>query len=36
MANRREFTKTTKREALTRSGMLCEAVGPMYGEAVNG
>lgn len=30
MANRREFTKATKREALKRSGMLCEATGPMY------
>lgn len=30
---RREFTKTTKREALKRSGMLCEAVGTMYGLA---
>lgn len=25
---RREFTKATKRAALKRSGMLCEAVGP--------
>lgn len=31
MANRREFTKTTKREARKRSGMLCEAVGSIYG-----
>ena len=27
---RREFDKATKRAALKRSGMLCEAVGPMY------
>jgi 5-methylcytosine-specific restriction endonuclease McrA len=27
---RREFSKATKREALKRSGMLCEAVGGMY------
>lgn len=31
MANRREFSKTTKREALKRSGMVCEAIGKMYG-----
>lgn len=31
MANRREFTKKTQREALKRSGMKCEAVGAMYG-----
>ncbi|WP_430439044.1 HNH endonuclease signature motif containing protein [Shinella sp.] len=31
MANRREFTKKTQREALKRSGMVCEAVGAMYG-----
>lgn len=29
--SRREFTKKTMREALKRSGMLCEAVGTMYG-----
>ena len=29
--NRREFSKQTKRDALTRSGLLCEAVGSMYG-----
>lgn len=28
---RREFTTQTKREALQRSGMLCEAIGPLYG-----
>lgn len=28
---RREFTKPTMRAALTRSGMLCEAVGVWYG-----
>lgn len=28
---RREFTKATKREALKRSGGLCEAVGEWYG-----
>jgi 5-methylcytosine-specific restriction endonuclease McrA len=28
---RAEFTKSTKREALKRSGLLCEAVGTMYG-----
>lgn len=28
---RREFGKPTKREALKRSGMLCEAVGEWYG-----
>jgi 5-methylcytosine-specific restriction endonuclease McrA len=32
MANRREFTKETKRHALKRSGLLCEAVGAMYGH----
>lgn len=31
MANRREFTKKTQREALKRSGMKCEAEGAMYG-----
>lgn len=31
MANRREFTKQTKRDSLKRSGLLCEAVGAMYG-----
>lgn len=31
MATRSEFTKKTKREALKRSGFLCEAVGIMYG-----
>lgn len=31
MANRREFSKPTKRDALKRSGLLCEAVGAMYG-----
>lgn len=29
--SRAEFTKPTKREALRRSGGLCEAVGTMYG-----
>jgi hypothetical protein len=29
--SRREFTKKTKRAALQRSGMLCEAVGEWYG-----
>lgn len=29
--SRREFTKPTKREALKRSGMLCEAIGEWYG-----
>lgn len=29
--NRREFTRPVKREALRRSGTLCEAVGGMYG-----
>jgi 5-methylcytosine-specific restriction endonuclease McrA len=29
--SRREFTKQTRRDALKRSGMLCEAVGAMYG-----
>ncbi len=28
---RAEFTKSTKREALRRSGGLCEAASPMYG-----
>lgn len=28
---RREFSKETKRQALRRSGTLCEAVGKMYG-----
>ena len=28
---RREFTKPTKREALRRSGGVCEAMGGMYG-----
>jgi hypothetical protein len=28
---RREFTKPTKRDALRRSGGLCEAVGTLYG-----
>ncbi len=28
---RREFTKQTKRDALKRSGMKCEAVGEWYG-----
>ena len=32
MANRREFSKETKRHALKRSGLLCEAVGAMYGH----
>lgn len=31
MTSRREFTKSTKRAALVRSGLLCEAVGAMYG-----
>lgn len=31
MANRREFTKKTQREAMSRSGKRCEAVGAMYG-----
>jgi 5-methylcytosine-specific restriction endonuclease McrA len=31
MANRREFTKQTRRDALKRSGQRCEAVGAMYG-----
>ena len=31
MANRREFSKKTQREALKRSGMTCEAIGAMYG-----
>lgn len=29
--SRREFSKPTKREALRRSGMRCEAVGSWYG-----
>jgi 5-methylcytosine-specific restriction endonuclease McrA len=29
--SRAEFTKPTKRDALQRSGLLCEAVGAMYG-----
>lgn len=28
---RKEFSKAVKREALLRSGGLCEAVGPLYG-----
>jgi hypothetical protein len=28
---RREFTKKTMREALSRSGLKCEAIGAMYG-----
>ncbi len=31
MANRREFTKQTRRDAMKRSGFLCEATGAMYG-----
>lgn len=31
MSDRRNFTRPTKREALRRSGLLCEAVGAMYG-----
>ncbi|UHS60570.1 HNH endonuclease [Agrobacterium vaccinii] len=31
MANRKEFTKKTQREAFTRSGFKCEAIGAMYG-----
>lgn len=31
MANRLEFSKKTKRDALRRSQMLCEAIGAMYG-----
>lgn len=30
-SRRYEFSKQTKREALQRSGKLCEAVGPVYG-----
>ncbi|QIG67286.1 HNH endonuclease protein [Rhizobium phage RHph_TM3_3_3] len=30
--SRREFTKQTRRDALKRSGLLCEAVGAMYGH----
>jgi 5-methylcytosine-specific restriction endonuclease McrA len=29
--NRREFSKQTKRDALKRSGGLCEAIGSLYG-----
>lgn len=29
--SRREFSKEVRREALKRSGQLCEASGPMYG-----
>lgn len=32
---RREFPKAIKREALERSGMLCEAVGALYGLKPN-
>ncbi len=32
--SRAEFSKQTKREALKRSGGLCEAIGPMYGSPV--
>ncbi len=28
---RKEFSKATMRQALTRSGMKCEAIGAMYG-----
>lgn len=31
MARRYEFSKQTKRDALKRSGGLCEAAGPIYG-----
>ena len=31
--SRREFNKPVKREALRRSGMLCEAIGAVYGLA---
>lgn len=31
MTRRYEFSKATKREALRRSGMMCEAVGAVYG-----
>lgn len=31
MSDRAEFSKPTKREALKRSGGLCEASGPRYG-----
>lgn len=31
MADRREFTTKTKKEALKRSGLRCEAVGAWYG-----
>ncbi|MBX5089395.1 HNH endonuclease signature motif containing protein [Rhizobium lentis] len=31
MADRIEFSKKTKREALKRSGLMCEALGAMYG-----
>lgn len=30
-SRRYEFSKQTKREALHRSGKLCEAIGPVYG-----
>lgn len=30
-SRRYEFSKQTKREALQRSGKLCEAIGPVYG-----
>lgn len=33
--SRAEFTKATKREALKRSGGICEAVGAMYGLPAN-
>jgi 5-methylcytosine-specific restriction endonuclease McrA len=32
---RREFSKPTKREALRRSGLICEAVGERYGLPEN-
>lgn len=32
---RKEFTKPTKRQALERSGGLCEGVGPWYGLPEN-
>lgn len=35
MMTRREFTKPTKRAALTRSGGVCEGVGPWYGLPEN-
>jgi 5-methylcytosine-specific restriction endonuclease McrA len=31
MADRREFTAKTRKEALRRSGLICEAVGDWYG-----